>query len=446
MSGGAVLFLPAGAVLAAGAAVVVGAAAAAFLIARAANGAAEGAVRAIGDYGAELERQVAGQANAELNSALWSALAADVVELNARIRMFKERTDRAGAAVTLPEPMSMAGRSTGEVVSWLSTAAGMLTVAQQAMYEVAMLRNTMELPGAATTPSATANAFAWTAAALARHQETLRNRYTRGTTVASVSTADSSAIEAALAGLDPDASESDHAEVLRLAAKAGGDDPREAASFLLELELSIEATNAKLARRRLAAQWLSALEDPIVARVDPPAPLLGTAARLHAVVIGEADLTPALRSEGLEAVEWAAETTRQHFVRETVRRCLTEQGYTVEEEFDVRHHAGLRMSRTDWRGENSAKVWVDSEGLVHGRLYRHVDQLQGDEALLRNRSRCDEFNRSLTALGQTLQAEVRVDSDRLPQYLAPANAAELGTTTSSITIAAPQVHHRQVGS
>src|SRR4051794_23772429 len=111
MSAGGIVFVPAALVLAAGELVVIGAAAAAYLTVRAANAAAEGAVRAIGNYGRALECQVAGQSAAAVNAARWEMTAADVVELNARIRMTADRASRAGVAVALPEPLTLAGRT-----------------------------------------------------------------------------------------------------------------------------------------------------------------------------------------------------------------------------------------------------------------------------------------------------------------------------------------------
>lgn len=408
MSSGAVLILPAAVVVAAGAAVVVGAAAAAVLIARAANGAAEGAVRAVGAYGAKLEQDAAAQSEAEVNYARWQAVAADVVELNARIRMITERARSTGATVTVPAPLHLAGHSADQAAQWAVQAEVLLSSAQRDLYAAVAEKERTEL--AAGLPSAV-TARRGTAAALARYQEALQNRYASPPGGRAVTGSD---VDMVLGGLDPDAYEQDRLDVLRAAAAVERDDPREAQTFLIALRAKVDGVNARAARRRLAAQWLQALEEPIVARIDPPDPFLGTAEKLRAVVAGDQDLTPALHSEGAGAVEWAAEATRHQFVRELVRGCLAEQGYTVKGEFDVRHSAGLLVTRSDWHGEHSADVWVDQDGVVHGRVLREQN-IRGDEAALRDRARCNAFNADLQSLATTLDAEVAVDRDHAPQ-------------------------------
>src|SRR5438067_1690066 len=114
MSSGAIVVLPAAILVAAAAAVVVAAvavAATAVLVVRAASAAAEGAVCAVGAYGEALERQVAAQSEAEALATRWQYAAADVVGLNARIRLLAHRVHEAGVPVELPPPFDLTGRT-----------------------------------------------------------------------------------------------------------------------------------------------------------------------------------------------------------------------------------------------------------------------------------------------------------------------------------------------
>jgi len=184
------------------------------------------------------------------------------------------------------------------------------------------------------------------------------------------------------------------------------------------LKSKLAAVNGTVAARRLAAQWLEAFEEPIVAGVEPPEPFAGTAARLRAVVAGEAELTQSLRSEGVQAVEWAFAFARQHFVRDLFCAAAAAQGYTVEGEFDDWSSSELRLSRPDWRGEHSAEVWVDRRGAFHGHVVREA-LIEGDEAHLRERIRCAGFNADMASLGRQLAADMVVNENYVPQYAGP---------------------------
>jgi hypothetical protein len=403
--------LPAAVVVAAGAVVVLAAVAVAVLVvaaARAANAAAEAAVRAIGDYGQRLEDRVAAQNEAEARSLRWQGAVAQVVELNGRIRMLTERASRTGVAVAVPEPLRLEGMTEPEVLTWLSRAAQLYAGAQATLHEAVAANESRQL--AARLPQSVI-ARPNIAAALARHRATLLDRYAVRPTAMRSGAAEAEAI---VGRLDVDANERERLDVLEAAAWVENEDPREADHYLSDLMDRVTATNAAVARRRLAAQWLSALEEPVVAAIEPPPPFVGTAAKLRAVVRGDEDMTADLRTEGAEAINWAQDVVRQRFVRDLVRDCLVEDGYTVDGEFDLLNSAELRLAHPDWNGEHSAEVWVDRDGTVHGQLVRE-DDIAGDEAAMRDRSRCDGFNADLVALGSRFDAAVVVDPDHVPQ-------------------------------
>lgn len=419
MSSGGVVLLPAAVVVAAGAAVVIVAAAAVVLVVQAANVAAEGAVRAAGDYGAALEQQAAAQADAEVNAAVWQSVAAEVVELNARIRLLAERARRSGAGVALPAAVRIAGRSAAEVVAELRDARRQLIVAQQALHTAAIAGATVRLPAGAAQglpDRAAVNT------ALLRYKRALESRLAVGavpvarTAVTTGRAIGADEVAAVLSTLDPDAGETEQIEVLQAAARVQRDDPREAETYLLELQARIHRANARAAGQRLAAQRLLALEEPAVAQEIPPEPFAGTAARLRAVVAGDQEFTDELRKESHAAVDWAADVTRQHLVEHMFRQCLADDGYRVEGGFDVEHSSTLHLTREDWRGENSAEVWVDEEGIVNGRVLRHVQGLD-DQSRARNQGRCNEFNATLEKIGAELGARVVINGEHAPQYL-----------------------------
>ena len=423
MSSGGIVILPAAVGVAAAAVVVVTVAAAAVLAVRAANAAAEGAARALGEFGAELEQKAEAQSAAHVSRLVWESVAAEVVEVNARIRMLAERSVRAGVAVTVPEPLSLTGRTVAEAALWAARAAELVAEGQavvRAAVEADEGRRVAELLPSTTT------ARRDTGAALAAFQQALRERPTRAAEVRVVRP-DAGRIDEILRSLDADADEHEHLEVLGAAARVVQDDPREARLYLRGLESKVAAVNGAVARRRLAAQWLAALEEPVVAAVEPPGPFFDTAARLHAVVAGEEDLTPELRARGAEAVEWAAAVTRQHFVRDLMTTCLTDLGYELDGEFDVQNAAEMRLSRPDWQGEHSAEVWMDRSGTLHAQVVREL-RIEGDEAVSREQHRCADFNDDVRELGRRLAADVAVEDGYVPQL---AHGAIVTATTTS---------------
>jgi hypothetical protein len=236
-------------------------------------------------------------------------------------------------------------------------------------------------------------------AVLAAHREALRQRYSAVEMAAPL--VPSGKMERTLALLDPDANDEERRQVLELADRAAthaSDSGMHVSQLLSRITKDI---NPRVARRRLAAQWLHALAERPVAAViddgDPPVSPRDVMARLHLVVSGAEDLSPALRSEGAALAAWAEEVTQQRFLRELVRHSLTTQGYLVEGATDVRDPGGLRVRRADWAGEHTADVWVDRTGAIRGRVVREI-AAAGDDAAARDRSRCDAFNDALSEL------------------------------------------------
>ena len=412
MSSGGILIAPPAVAAAAAAVTVLAAGAAAVLVARAANMAAEAAFRAVGDYGARLEDIAAAQSDAEITRRIWGVVAADAVELNSRIRALKARADKAGVEVEIPPPLSISGCTAAEASRRTELTAQLVAQAQAAV-RVAVADDEARHLGAYLPQYVLARPDA--AAALTEYRHLLQKRRGQAAPAVAAETTvkpTASDVKAVLATLDPDADEREHLEVLAVAACVAQDDAREARSYMESLRSKVAAVNAVASRRRLAGQWLVVLEEQS-ALVDPPTPFSGTAAKLRAVVAGDRDLSADLRAEGAEAVEWAAAQTRAVFVKGLMRSCLSDMGYSLEPEFDVRHSAEMRLVRPDWGAEHSAEIWVDSHGAVHGRVVRENGP-NGDEAAARERERCVGFNADIRVLGSRLGAAVVTDEGYVP--------------------------------
>ncbi|MEJ2855912.1 MULTISPECIES: hypothetical protein [unclassified Saccharothrix] len=408
MSSGGIVVAPfALPVVAAGAVVVVGAVAVgavAVLAARAANAAIEGSVRALGNHGERLEAEVAGLEAAAADARRWEVAAADVVAVNARLRLLRERAAAAGAAVDVPNPLRLdSSRDPAELGRWVGQVQVELARAQEALDALVPLPELVVEKSTVDTSMADA---------LASHREALRRRYATAV-AAAPEPVSPGAVERVLALLDPDASTDERSAALSSAALVAAH-PQEQDVYLAALRRRITAEiNPAVARRRLVASWIETLEgDPlgeVLAGARRPAGLDGTADELRAVVAGTRDLSARLRADGARLVEWAQETAQQAFVRELVKHHLTDLGYQVEETFEVRNSAGLRLTRADWSGEHVADVWVDAHATVHGQVLREVAGA-GDDARITDRERCDTFADDLEAVaGRVPEAQVVVD-------------------------------------
>ena len=378
---------------------------------------AAAAVLAVQAAGAA-DEQVPRTANADATGAPeWQQVAAVAVEVNARISMLLERVTWSGAAVVVPDPVRLTGCTAAEASRSSAQTARLLVDAQAAVRTaVAAAESRLIVAG---LPRSVSNRPE-TAAALARFQRTLNGSSVHQAS-GSLPDPNLATIAQILHTLDLDACEREQAEVLDAAVSATRNDPREAGTYLRTLREKIAAVNAAVARRRLAAQWLCALEEPVVAAVEPPGPLLGTAALLRKVVAAESELTPQIRAEAAEALEWAASIVRARFVRKLMNVFLAERGYAVDSEPDGELAAELRLTRPDWQGEHSADVWVDRHGTVHGRLAREC-AIEDDQTMSREQARCTAFNADVEALGRSLGVDVVTGDGYVPQALSGARS------------------------
>ncbi|MEU0878650.1 hypothetical protein ABZ345_08645 [Lentzea sp. NPDC005914] len=408
MSAGGLVLAPAVVPAVAAGAIVIGAAVVvggAILVARAASAAIEGSVRIIGEQGELVEARVAAiEASAEA-ALRWEVAAADVVSVNARIRLLRERVAEAGVPVAVPPPVKLSSSCEPAELSRMARVAQIALAKAQAELDGKLPPLRLGLVSAREIDDRTSKA-------LAGYEQALRRRYEVAVT-APVSPPDVSQqdVDSVLALLDPDATTAERNSVLE-AAEMAELQPHNADMYVSEMRTRINVINPKVARRRVAASWLESLEDGPLPH--PPADMAETVDRLRQVVAGSADLGPEDRTRGLRMLAWVEETRRQQLVRELVSHCLEEDGYHVDETFDVQNTVGLRLSKEDWNGQHSADVWVDRNGLMHARVVRASGARSAD-ARLTDETRCAEFATALEQAGEKLVIEgsrVKVVMDR----------------------------------
>ncbi|MDQ7803296.1 hypothetical protein Q5425_06115 [Amycolatopsis sp. A133] len=427
MSSGTVAVAPVGLpIVAAGAIVVAGAlavTAGAVLLARAVNSAAESGVRALGESGARLEAEIAAIEAAEAAGQWRRRAMADVVAVNARLRLVRERAKKAGVALPVPRPLTLSAEvSAARAVQWVS----------ETEYEIARLHKELDAaapPLRVTITAKTSRASGDISAELDRLRRVATERHTkRPAAVAAAS------ITEVIGLLDPDATTQERDEMLAEAAAIVG--RTEQSVYLSSLRSKIVATlNPRIERRRLAATWVSALEDgplaEVVAGIDPPAPLRRTAAALREVVTGAHDLTPELRSEGVRLMAWAGGVADRAFMRDLVRKCLTEAGQEVLETFEGDGFTGLRFARPEWGDEHSTVVRVRDGNIIEHHL-EAAHAPTSDNKKLIGEERCAAANAGIQAVAEAAAAAgVRVQlTESAPQVSGhEAPAAEYGTDT-----------------
>ncbi|MCG8915216.1 hypothetical protein L6E12_05355 [Actinokineospora sp. PR83] len=420
MSSGTLVIAPAGLPIVAAGAVVAGAlavTAGAVLVARAVNSAAEGAVRAIGESGARLEADIAAIEAAQ-EAGQWRRRAvADVVAVNARLRLVRERAGAAGVALPIPRPLALSAEvDPGRAVRWVS----------EVELEIARLNRQLDAAAPPLLVAATGKtSLAGTdlSAELDRHRRAAADRHTRRP----AAVAASSIIEV-IGLLDPDATARERDEVLAQAAAIPG--RGEQSMYLSSLRSKVvDKVNPGVRRRRLAATWVSALEDgplaEVVADTDPPAPLRGTAEALREVVAGTRELTPELAAEGTRLMAWAEDVAGRAFVRDLVRKCLTEGGHEVLETFEGEEFTGLRLAHPEWGDEHSTVVRVRDGNVIE----HHLEATRapvGDGEELIGEERCAAANASMRAVADAAAAAgVRVRlAETAPQVSDQATGTE----------------------
>lgn len=266
------------------------------LVMAAALAAAERTVTRIAEYDAQLDRAVRARARGEIDEHIWPRTAAHVVELNARIGLFEARARHAGVRMLIPARLPLAGSDPWRAAAWCVRTAERLRGAQYDLSE-------------STARQQPSNALR------ERFRALLYARYRSDLTAAlppvSVLEAD---MQVALHSVDPDADDAEHTRTLASAARVAehAARPAEARPYLLELTFTVNQINTAAARRRLAAQWLLALEDPGVAGLTSWPGYDRTVARLRAVVVGAEALGACLRAETKDAMIRAEEAVRRN--------------------------------------------------------------------------------------------------------------------------------------
>lgn len=411
MSGGGMMLAPvvlpavaAGAVVLVGAVVVAGAA---VLVVRAANAAIEGGVRAVADAGERTGAEIASiEARAE-DTLRWQAAAADVVAINARIRLLHERVVAAGIPMVVPQPLRLTASKSPAELGRLAAQAQDALARAQAELDRRLPRPRLEL-FSAPNPVVAAAADG----ALDAYEEALRSRYAAAAAPkppAAAPAVSPDEVHRILGLLDPDAGDDDRTAVLTLAAKVARSET-DGDVYCKELHRQVtEDINPKIARRRLAATWLQTMEtgplpDALAeARIAPPISVGDAAEALRRVVSGDEDLTPRIRAEAVQAMAWLEDKADQVLTLRATQHCLEAQGYEVIGTFDARNAVGLKVAKAGWGGQHNGTVWVDEKRTVHSRLQR-PEGASGDAARARDRERCAEFADDLEQVGEQVTA------------------------------------------
>lgn len=425
MSSGVVVVAPHAVSAAAGAVPVLATAGAAVLIAVAVYAAMDVGVRVGAEYGEQLDRAAQAQSQRDVDAQIWPATVARVVELNARIRLFEQRVDRGGAKVVIPGQLSLAGCTSEQASQWCVRTADELARVQGALHDLVVERELAragtELP-VAMHPVARAK----TVAALSRLREQLLSGGGTGTADLDAKVAE------ALRALDPDAYDGERAEALALAARVAkhAARPVEADGYLLNLTVEVNRLNKTVAGRRLAAQQLLVLENPIVVDTTPN-PHSGTAEQLRRVVSGDEELTADLRAEARRAIEWADAVARRHYLEEIVRDCFADLGYEPMEDSGEQGSGTLEYGRPDWGAEYSAQITVDENGTIGGILLNKSADA-GDEAAAADAEHCAAFIEDLEDVGERANSRVRLNGERVVQRTHANKRSDISGTNTGV--------------
>ncbi|MEU8314168.1 MULTISPECIES: hypothetical protein [unclassified Micromonospora] len=405
MSGGEIAVLPVGLIVAPVALAAAGAGAAAMLAIRAAQAGTEATGRALERFGEEMERRADAQDDVEIRAQLWDLAAGSVARTNEDLRLLSARAARAGVQLALPRPVDLTGCHLTGAPSLVARTQEALSAARAAVERAEAARERQQLlsrmaAGAAGEPSATE--------LLARYQAVLasRGRHESAAPPAPAKVDGSrlqADIDAILSRLHTDATSDDRIQALEAAAKAERKKHSPMGrTFVESLARTVDVDlNPRIARRREAANLLTALEQPLVAEVindfgTPRPPCFDAIERLRAVVLGEADLTSADRRDAQNALNRVQVELDRRRLLEGVAEAFGKLGYSVTTGMQVRRHAALLVTRPDWRGGHVADVWLDEAGRVHSQLVQ-VAAGAGGEAV-----RCAELNDGLRRVGEEL--------------------------------------------
>ncbi|MEV0005819.1 hypothetical protein AB0H28_26540 [Micromonospora sp. NPDC050980] len=405
MSGGEIAVLPVGLIIAPVALAAAGAGAAAMLAIRAAQAGTEATGRALERFGDEMERRADAQDDVQIRAQLWDLAAGSVARTNEDLRLLSARAAQAGIRLALPRPVDLTGCQLAGAPGLVAQAQEALAAALAVVERAEAARERQQLlvrmaAGAAEEPDA--------AELLARHQAVLASRGLQGNgTPPAPTKIDGSRlqadIDAILSRLDGDAMSEDRIQALEAAAKAERKKHSPMGqTFVESFARTVDADlNPRIARRREAANLLTALEQPLVTEVindlgTPRPPCFDAIERLRGVVLGEADLTSADRRDAQNALNRVQVELDRRRLLEGVAEAFGELGYSVTTGMQVRRHAALLVARPDWRGGHVADVWLDEAGRVHSQLVQ-VAAGAGGEAV-----RCAELNDGLRRVGEEL--------------------------------------------
>jgi hypothetical protein len=422
MSGGAILVAPVlvmGAAAIAAAAVVIGAAVAVALVVRAAQAGTVATGRAVEQLGEAMAQTADAQDDLAVRTRLWELAAGAVVQTNSEICLLSGRARKAGVRPQLPPPLDLTGLGLADTRGLVAQAQEALVRARAVIEKAEAEREQQTILAEMAVP---ADARPSAAEALAHYRLVLARRRTASPQQPPVvvsSTVDSQRVGAEvdeiLARLDVDATADEHAEAILAAGRvAKQSDPGMASTHLGRLTRIIDdQINPKVARRKDAAGYLSALLHPVVAaaiaETSPRPPFLRSIAKLQAVVQGDADLTDADRRDALDSLAWAEQAVERRQLLRALNETLTTLGYRVTTGLQTRHTEVLSIASDRWHGGHSADVWIDDEGGVQFRMVELHKGATGEA------THCVQLNQAISAAGEELALRGFAARVRVPE-------------------------------
>jgi hypothetical protein len=438
--------------------VVAAAGIAAALVIGAARAGTKATGRALEQFADEMEGYAKAQDDREIQSRLWGLAACAVVEANQELLLLAERAKKTGVRVPLPSPFDLTGHGLADTRAWVvQTQQTLISCrAQIEQAEADRERQALfaKLPAPADPEITAADLLADFAATLAdRHRKSRRDQRTatvapapdrRATRTSPMPQRPRTAspihdeavaqpkadkvrvraeINEVLARLDLDATAAERQEAVLAAAHAARqDDIGISHTYLNALTRKVdEVINPRAARRREAAGMLAALEHPVVveaiADATPLPPHLRSIERLRAVVRGDADLTDEDRRDAGKSLAWAQKQVERRRLLDAMTETFAGLGYSVTTGMRVGYTAGLCVAREAWRGGHNANVWIDEAGNVQWRLVELAANAGAET------SRCEDINRSMRVVGETLAQRGFDVTVEVPEILVKPEAA-----------------------
>jgi hypothetical protein len=321
----------------------------------------------------------------------------EVLDRNARIAALTDSAARHGADVALPDPFEPSGRSSEELLAWITEVDAGLAAAEE---------------GLSTAIAAKTAGLVFAGGRDAAHRS-LRVEPDGDRVVAEAAPDWPASVEETLARvlarLLPDSSDDDLRAVTEAAGQvAAASTPSEAESLLTEVRIRLQAANERTRERRdgraAAARFLRELQTHPAAE--------DVRARLGDVIAGKASFDDSLRAEAVRLVRDVQERDEHRYVTNALREAFGELGYDLTEGFETMtaRDGEAVLTRGDWP-QHAVRVRIDDARLVRMALLRTEPAESDDQRRLdieREEQWCESFDAARERLAEAgVRADVR---------------------------------------